>query len=122
MPETVEVIAFGSFETTQDEISARSRLTYVTGRQPKITNLTGAPKISAGKSICPCFGVAITTEPTPHLRGKANITLVAQDMESPDVARSAQALSTTQAFNTLIYLSGKDKSEWIRQFGSGSHI
>lgn len=36
----VAVWAVGSFETLQDEITARSRIAYATGREPEIVNLT----------------------------------------------------------------------------------
>lgn len=122
LTETTQVFGFGRFDTPQDEISATSRIVYATGRQPVMTDLAETPLVSAGKSICPCFGTNIQMTSIPYLRGRPSITLIAPDMEQPETPRSLQALTTTQAFNSLIYMSGKNKSEWIRQFGPGAHV
>ena len=118
----VKVMGFGRFETTQDEISSTSKLAYVTGQHPQMFDLRTLPQIVAGKSICPCFGVAIETSEMPHLRGRPSVTVIAPEFEDPEASRPLQALTTTQAFNTLILLSGKDKTEWIRQYGPGGHV
>ncbi len=118
----VEVMAFGHFETPQDQISAISRLTYATGRSPVIKAFEDFPGLAAGNSICPCFGIDIPKEDMPHLRGKQNVTIIVSDVEDPAALNGLQFLTTSRAFNALVYMSGLQKTEWLRQYPPGGHI
>ena len=120
--EDTKIIGIGSFETPQDQISATARLTYLTGRAPIMKALNDFPRIQAGNSICPSFGINIETETFPHLRGKPSVSIIVHDMEDPNSSGGLQFLTTTRKFNALAYMSGKDKSDWIRLFGPGGHI
>ena len=122
LPTETQVVGIGTFETTQDEIAAAARLSYVTGQTPKMVSLTDTPNMQAGSSICPCFGVETETTPTPFLRGQTAITVVVPSLEDPALVQGLQFLTTSRSFATLAYMSGKDKSEWMRMFQPGGHI
>ncbi len=117
-----QVVGLGHFETPQDQISAASRLSYMTGRTPRMISMLDLPQITAGTSICPCIGVDIPKAPSPHLRGKPGVALVVPGLEEPSLLNGLQYLTTARAFNTLAYMSGKDKSEWMRMFQPGAHV
>ena len=119
---SAQVMAFGHFETAQDEISAISRLTYATGRTPKMTSFADHPGLSAGTSICPCFGVEIPVVDMPHLRSKPGVTIIVSDIEDPAALNGLQFLTTSRAFNALVYMSGRQKSDWLKTYPPGGHI
>ena len=122
LPDQIPVIGIGTFETAQDEIAAAARLSYVTGQTPRMVSLGDAPNMQAGSSICPCFGVDIKTTPTPFLRGQTAITVVIPSLEDPALVQGLQFLTNSRSFASLVYMSGKDKSEWMRMFQPGGHI
>lgn len=117
-----KITAFGTFQTAQDEISATARLTYVTGQTPVVHALGDMPQIMAGSSICPCFGVDIPSEALPHMRGKPTVTIVVHDLKENGLASGLQYLSTSRTMNAAAYMSGKDKSDWMRMSPPGGHI
>ncbi len=116
------IYAFGQFETPQDRIAATARLTYATGHQPMVTDLTEMPTITAGSSNCPCFGVDIPKKEMPYLNAQKAITVVVSEIEDPVALNGLQFLTTSRNFNALCYMSGQQKSEWMRSFRPGGHI
>ncbi len=114
------VIAFGNFETPQSKISATARLSYVLGRAPEMIALDDFPQIKAGSSICPSFGVKIDAPARP--RAKPTVTIIVHDLEDQGFMNSLQYLTSSRHLNAIIYLSGRNKSEWLRKFQPGAQV
>ena len=120
-PET-SVTAFGHFEDPQAEISAATKLSYALGLKPRIVSLDDTPKITAGKSICPCFGAKVPTKPMPFTKNQVNVTVMAPDTEEIEELSGIQFLTTARDINALVYMSGQQKTEWLRSYAPGAHV
>ncbi|MBO6923122.1 MAG: hypothetical protein JJ859_12965 [Roseicyclus sp.] len=113
---TQSCLAVGRFETTQSEIGARAKLSYVLGYDPEIDST--AQKRSNGASLdLPVIGVC-GNRPNRAARKVPAVLLFDPNIEDPNLKHVA----TSRQFDVIILTSGKKKQEWIARNGNSVPI
>lgn len=116
------VLLFGHYPTRQSELSALSKFSYVTGRNPVCVNLDEMPEVAAGTAACPCFGVPTPLRNRPFLRGRSAVQIFAPDFGRNAAMAGVNIMRATGHVTPIVLTSGKAKTQWLNQYGPGAHV
>lgn len=114
-----QCLAFGRFDSEQEIIGTRAKLSYVFGQDPKLFNLADAPlSRSESSPDCPVFG--LTRHSLPE--GQPRVLLVAPDLRDRTSASALITLALSRRFHTSVLTDGRSKQDWRTAYGTDIDI
>jgi len=122
LPEDALISIFGSFPSLQSRIATKNRYAFALGRSPHVTDLSEIEPIVAGKSGCPCIGVAAET-PAPATLADTTPVLFFAPKIRPALANSLlQMVDIASPLTPIVLTSGQEKTDWLKSRGPDANI